>query len=65
MALETCKDMERWYEKVNQAVERIDYIIVVQQGRDVEEQGIRVLRDSSINCINKSTEYWVRMAQEY
>jgi hypothetical protein len=28
---------QQWYEKVNQAVERIDYIIVVQQGRDVEE----------------------------
>jgi hypothetical protein len=32
MALETCKDMERWYEKAQQDIERIDYIGVVQQG---------------------------------
>jgi hypothetical protein len=30
MALSMCKDMERWYEKAHQAVERIDYINVVQ-----------------------------------
>ena len=30
MALATCKDMEIWYEKAHQAVERIDYINVVQ-----------------------------------
>jgi hypothetical protein len=40
MALETCKDVERWYEKAYQAVERIDYIIAVQKGRDTEEHGI-------------------------
>jgi hypothetical protein len=40
MALATCKDMERWYEKAHQAMERIDYISVVQQGRDVEEHDI-------------------------
>jgi hypothetical protein len=32
MALETCKDMERWYEKAYQAVEQIDYISAVQKG---------------------------------
>jgi hypothetical protein len=37
---------------------------VVQQGRDAEEHDIRVLRDSSIDRIKKSAEYWVRMAQE-
>jgi hypothetical protein len=31
MALETCKDMEIWYEKSHQVVERIDYISVVQK----------------------------------
>jgi hypothetical protein len=40
MALATCKDMERWYEKAQQAVERIDYINLVQQGRDTEEHDI-------------------------
>jgi hypothetical protein len=40
MGLETCKDMERWYEKAYQAVERIDYISAVQKGRDMEEHGI-------------------------
>lgn len=30
MVLETCKDMEIWYEKAHQVVERIDYINAVQ-----------------------------------
>jgi hypothetical protein len=30
MELATCKDMERWYKKAHQAVERIDYISMVQ-----------------------------------
>jgi hypothetical protein len=34
MALATCKDMERWYERVQQAVERLEYIDAVWQGRD-------------------------------
>ena len=29
MVLETCKDVERWYEKAYQDVERIDYISAV------------------------------------
>jgi hypothetical protein len=40
MALATCKDMERWYEKAHQVVERIDYINVVHQGQDTEEHDI-------------------------
>jgi hypothetical protein len=44
MALATCRDMERWYEKSHQSMERIDYINVVQQGRDAEEHTIQVLR---------------------
>jgi hypothetical protein len=32
MALVTCKDMERWYEKSQQSMERVDYISAVQQG---------------------------------
>jgi hypothetical protein len=31
MALETCKDVEIWYEKAHQVVERIDYINTVQK----------------------------------
>jgi hypothetical protein len=54
MALATCKDMERWYEKAHQAVERIDYISAVQQGRDTEEHDIRVLRERNIDRIRKS-----------
>ena len=64
MALETCKDIEIWYEKVHQVVERIDYISAAQQGRDVEEHDIQVIRDSNIDRIKKSVEYWVKMAQE-
>jgi hypothetical protein len=32
MALATCKDMERWYKKAQQFVERVDYISAVQKG---------------------------------
>jgi hypothetical protein len=57
MALATCKDMERWYEKVQQVKERIEYISAVQKGRDAEEHVIQVIRESNIDCIKKSTEY--------
>jgi hypothetical protein len=56
--------MERRYEKVQQAVERTEYINTVQKGRDVEEHDIQVLMESSVNCIRKSTEYWVKMSRE-
>jgi hypothetical protein len=45
-------------------VEIIDYISVVQKGRDVEEHDIQVLRDNIIDRIRKLVEYWVKMAQE-
>jgi hypothetical protein len=32
MALATCKDMEKWYERVQEAVERLEYIEAVRQG---------------------------------
>jgi hypothetical protein len=56
--------MEIWYEKAHQVVERIDYINAVQQGRDAKENDIWVLRDRNIDRIKKSTECWVKMAQE-
>jgi len=59
-----CKDMEIWYKKAHQAVEKIDYINAVQKGRDVEEHDIWVLRDNNIDRIRNSAEYWVNMAQE-
>jgi hypothetical protein len=40
MALATCKDVERWYERAHQVVERINYISMVQKGRDTEENNI-------------------------
>jgi hypothetical protein len=49
MALTTCKDVERWYEKAYQEVEIIDYNSAVQMGRDAEVHGIRVLRDRNIS----------------
>jgi hypothetical protein len=64
MELATCKDMERWYEKSQQAMERVDYISVFQQGRDIEEHKIWVLKESSLDRIKKSTEYWEKMARE-
>jgi hypothetical protein len=57
MEFPTCKDMERWYEKSHQGVERIAYIGAVQKGQDTEEHDIWVLRDSSINRIRKSIKY--------
>jgi hypothetical protein len=30
MALATCKEMERWHEKAQQVVERLEYIEAVQ-----------------------------------
>jgi hypothetical protein len=64
MALKTCKYVETWYKKANQMVEIIDYISVVQKGRDAEDHDIQVLRENNIDRIRKSVEYWVKMAQE-
>jgi uncharacterized protein YaeQ len=36
MALANSKDVERWYEKAHQAVERIDYISAVQKGETLK-----------------------------
>jgi hypothetical protein len=43
--------------KSHQALERIEYISVVQKGQDVEEHDIWVLRDKNIDHIRKSNEY--------
>jgi hypothetical protein len=40
MTLATCKEMERWHEKLQQVVERLEYIEVVQQGRGKENHDI-------------------------
>jgi hypothetical protein len=40
MALETCKDVEIWYENAYLAVKHIDYISAVQKGQDTEDHGI-------------------------
>jgi len=40
MGLATCKDMQRWYEKAHQALEKIDYISEVHKGQDTKEHGI-------------------------
>jgi hypothetical protein len=37
MALTTCKEMERWYEKVQQVVERLEFIEATQKGREKED----------------------------
>jgi hypothetical protein len=56
MVLATYKDVEIWYEKAHQEVERIDYINAVQKGLDAEEHDIRVLRDNNIDWIRKAAE---------
>jgi hypothetical protein len=42
----------------------IDYISVIQKGRDVKEHDVQVLRDNNIDRIKKVAEYLVKMAQE-
>jgi hypothetical protein len=64
MALVTCKDMERWYERVQQVVERLEYIEAVQQGRDKEEHGIQTVGKSSLNRMKRSAEYWAKMSRD-
>jgi hypothetical protein len=64
MALATCKDMERWYERAQQEVERLKYIGAVQQGRDKEEHGIQTVGKSSLNRMKRSTEYWAKMSRD-
>lgn len=60
----TYKDMQRRFEKAYQALERINYISEIQNGRDSEEHGIRVLMNNSITWIQKAVEHWVSMVQE-
>jgi hypothetical protein len=60
MALMTCKEMEKWHEKAQQAVERLEYIEAVQQGREKENHGIRLVGKISFNHM-KSVEYWAKM----
>ena len=57
MALATCKDMEQWYEKAQQEVERLEYIEAVQQNRDKEEHGIQTVGKSSLNHMKMLVEY--------
>jgi hypothetical protein len=64
MAFAMCKDMERWYEKEKQVVERVDYISSIQQGSDTEEHDIQVLKERSLDRIRKSGEYWEKISQE-
>jgi hypothetical protein len=64
MALAMSKDMEWWYEKSQQAIERVDYIGAVQQGRDKEEHNIWVLNKSNLNHVKKSAEYWEKIVWE-
>jgi hypothetical protein len=40
MELSMFKDMDRWYDKAQQAIERVAYIGAFQQIRDKEEHGI-------------------------
>jgi hypothetical protein len=62
MTLATCKEMERWHEKEQQAVERLEYIEVVQQGREQERHGIRLVRKRSLDHMKSYAEYWAKMS---
>jgi hypothetical protein len=55
MALTTCKEMERWNEKAQQVVERLEYIEAVQQGREKENHGIHLVGKSSLDRMKKSS----------
>jgi hypothetical protein len=64
MVLMTRKDMELWYERARQDVERIEYIDAIKQGREKQEHGIQMLSKSSLDHMKRSTEYWSNMSQE-
>jgi hypothetical protein len=64
MALATCKEMERWHEKAQQAVERLEYIEVVQRSQKEENHGIQLVGKSSLDLMNKSVEYWAKMTRD-
>jgi hypothetical protein len=64
MALATCKEMERWHEKAQQVVERLEYIEAVQQGREQERHGIRLVGKSSLDRMKRSVEYWAKMSRD-
>jgi hypothetical protein len=64
MALAACKEMERWHERAQQAVERLKYIEAVQQGREKEEHGIWLLNKNSLDRIKRSVEYWTKMSRD-
>jgi len=49
MEITTCKEMERCCERAQQAVERLEYIEAVQQGRDKEKHGIQMIGKISIS----------------
>jgi len=42
-------------------MESVNYIVAVQQGRNTEEHNIQVLKESSLDHIRKSIEYWAKM----
>jgi len=64
MELTTCKEMERWNEKSQQVVERLEYIEAVQQGQEKEIYGIRMVRKSSLDRMKRSVKYWVNMSRD-
>ena len=56
--------VERWYERVQQAVEIIKYIEAVQQGQDKEKHGIQMIGKSSLNRMKWSHKYWAKISQD-
>jgi hypothetical protein len=52
MELATCKEMERWYEKAQQVVERLEYIEAIQKGREKEDHDIQLVSKSSLNPVS-------------
>jgi hypothetical protein len=64
MALTTCKEMKKWHEKAQLVVERLKYIEVVQQGRERENHGIRLVGKSSFDRMKKFVEYWAKMTRD-
>ena len=63
MALVTCKEMERWYEKAQKVVERLEFIEAIQKGWEKEDHNIRLVSKSSLNRMKWSAEYWAKMSR--
>jgi hypothetical protein len=64
MALTTCKDMERWYEKASKPWRESTTLVQSNRAEIKKNTTFEVLNESSLDRIKKSVEYWEKMSRE-